>query len=305
MSFIALDTLEVKPSLLNRISINSTLSFKEPKFFSTDFNRELEKSLGNNFYQVIKTVNDYNQLFIDGVGKIKGDFNPFNILSVDAAKNIYDYNPKAKIIISIREPISFLRSFHFQSLFRMIENETNFLKALSLEEERRTNKNIPKYCHNPFYLYYSSLIEYKDQIKRFTDVFGNKKIKVFLFDDIVTDEYKVYQEVLLFLNAKNIDFVPPRPERNPSHSLRFAWLRRIIFTPPVRKWFYTRIPHRLFIVGGKTSQWIFKKQQDKPFVSEQEIARLKMRYKPNVDELNQFLSETGLIKQDIARLWNY
>ncbi len=234
---------------------------KEPKFFSSDFNRELEERLGKHYFQLIDSEEEYDKLFAEGVGKLKGDFNPFNILSAEAARNIFSYNPQARIIISIREPVSFLRSFHFQSLYRMIEDEPDFLKALSLEENRRVNQNIPKYCHNPFYLFYSSLVEYTGQIKRFTDLFGYERVKVYLFDDIMNDENGVFKDILCFLGVKDVDFQPAQPYRNPSHALRFAWLRKIIFAPPVTKWFYTKLPQPLLIVGGKISQQIFTRNR--------------------------------------------
>jgi len=278
---------------------------KEPKFFSSDFNRELKNNLGGDYYQVINSEEQYDALFVEGAGKIKGDFNPFNILSAEAATNIFNYNPHAKIIISIREPVSFLRSFHFQSLYRMIEDEPDFLKALSLEPERRANHNIPKYCHNPLYLFYSSLVEYTDQIRRFTDLFGYQNVKIYFFDDILKDEYGIFVDILHYLGVKDSHLRPVQPDRNPSHALRFVWLRRILFTPKVRKWFYTKIPPRIFTAAGKVSQRIFKRVEEKPFVSEEEIARLKVRFKPNVEQLNRFLGETGLVKSDVAALWGY
>lgn len=278
---------------------------KEPKFFSTDFNRKMESQLGENYYQIISSVEEYSLLFMGAGEKIKGDFNPFNIFSSEAAENIYNYNPNAKILISIREPVSFLRSFHFQSLFRMIEDEPDFLRALTLEESRQKGKNIPQYCHSPHYLYYSRLVEYKTHIKRFSDFFGFENVKIILFDDIIANEYGVYQDILRFLDAKNIDFIPPRPDRNPSHALRFAWLRKLLFNPPVKKWLYTHTPLQLLPYGAKISQRIFKKEQEKPFVSTRDIELLKERFKENVEELNIFLNENKLIEKELVKIWGY
>lgn len=278
---------------------------KEPKFFCTDINRELEKNLGKDYFQLIKSEQEYSKLYQSAENKIKGDFNPFNIFSEDAPRNIFRYNPDAKIIISIREPISFLRSFHYQSLYRLIEDEPDFLKALSLEESRRANRNIPKYCHYPFYLYYSSLIDYKKYIKRYSDIYTRGNIKIILFDDIEKNEISIYREILQFLNVTNLDYVPSKPDRNPSHALRFVWLRKILFTPFVQKWLHTNIPLPLLPVGAKISKKIFKKNQAKPFVSSEDIKRLKNKYKHNVYELSLFLSEEKFVNQDLLSIWEY
>jgi hypothetical protein len=278
---------------------------KEPKFFCTDINRQLKNNLGKNYFQLINSEDEYAYLFNNADNKIKGDFNPFNIFSEDAPRNILKYNPHAKILISIREPVSFLRSFHFQSLYRLIEDEPDFLKALSLEKNRRANKNIPKYCNYPFFLYYSSLIDYKKYISRFFDAFPLENIKIFLFDDIVKNEIGIYKDILHFLNVKNLDYEPTKPDRNPSHALRFAWLRKVLFTPSIQKWLHTVIPLRLMPVGAKVSKMIFKKNQKKPFVSNEDIKLLKTQYKSAVYELEDFLTKENLLDRDLIDTWGY
>jgi hypothetical protein len=278
---------------------------KEINFFNTDHNREVNKHLGANYFDLAQSKDDYLNFYQGGTDKIKGDFNPIYIFSEEAPKNIFKHNPAAKILISIREPVSFLRSFHFQSLYNMFENEPDFMRALALEESRRVGYNIPRYCHNPFHLYYSFLVEYKMHIKRLTDVFGYENVKIVLFDDIMKNETAEYQTILHFLNLKEIDFIPSKPDRNPSHALRFSWLRSIILNPRINKWLYTKIPQNLLPIGAKISQMIFKKKQEKPFVSKNDIVTLKSRFKSNVVELNNFLNETGLLDRDLLTLWNY
>jgi hypothetical protein len=278
---------------------------KELNFFNSDFILEFQKRLGENHFELINSINEYAQLFSDAGSRIRGDFTPVNVFSIDAPVNIFKYNPAAKIIISIREPVSFLRSFHFQSLYNLLEDEPDFLKALSLEELRRAGKHIPKYCHNPFYLFYSSLIEYKKYIKGYADVFGVENIRVILFDDILAHEYTIYKEILRFLGVSNLDFVPPKHDTNPSHALRFAGLRKFLFTPTVKKFLYTRTPKALLPLAGGMSQAFFKKNQEKPFVSKNDISLLKSKFKPAVKELSVFLNETNLLDRDLLVTWDY
>ena len=278
---------------------------KEINYFNSDRNREVKKRLGTDYFEMARSDDEYLNFFQDGAGRIKGDFNPAYIFSEDAPKRIFNHNPEAKILISIREPVSFLRSYHFQSLYNMFENEPDFLQALALEESRRAGNNIPQNCHDPFHLYYSSLIEYKNHIKRFTDIFSYKNIKVVVFDDILKNESSVYQSILNFLDVKKTDFIPPMADQNPSHTLRLAWLRAIVLHPRVNKWLYTKIPKRLLPFGARISQSIFKKKQEKPYVSRVDIDNLKSRFKPKVIEIDSFLNELGLVNQDLVSLWGY
>ncbi len=278
---------------------------KEINYFNSDHNREFEKQLGENYFQLAKSEAEYLNFFQGAADKLKGDFNPIYIFSEEAPQNIFKHNPAAKILIAVREPVSFLRSFHFQSLYNMIENEPDFLRALDLEESRRAGQNIPQYCHNPFQLYYSFLVEYQRHIKRFTDLFGYENVKVLLFDDILENEAMVYRTILDFLHVEAADFIPAKADRNPSHALRFAWIRGILFSPPIKKWLYTKTPQKLMPMGAKISQTLFKKKQEKPFVPKADIDRIKLRFKSNVAELDSFLNETGLLHQDLLTLWDY
>ena len=278
---------------------------KELNYFNSDHTREFQRRLGGDYFQLARTQADYAAFFQGPPGRLVGDFNPIYIFSEEAPRNISSYNPDARILISVREPVSFLRSFHFQSLYNMIEDEPDFLKALGLEASRRAGLNIPPYCHNPFYLYYSWLVEYRQHIERYVDVFGAKKVKVILFDDIMADETKSYREVLSFLNVQDQDFVPPRPDRNPSHALRFGRLRQLVFTPPIKKWLYTKTPRSLLPLGARISQRIFKKPQEKPFVSKANIDRLKLEFRSRVAELQAFLSDKDLLDRNLLSLWDY
>ena len=279
---------------------------KEFNFFNSDHTEEAKKHLGKNYFRLVESEQDYFSYFRKGVDKLKGDFTPINILSKEAPHNIFEYNPYAKIIVSVREPVAFLRSIHFQMYYNLIENEPDFLRALSMEKSRRAGKNIPEYCANPSYLFYSDFVEYKKHIQHYTDIFGFENVKILLFDDIVENEVNVYQETLRFLCLKDIGFIPPEPERNPSHALRFSWLRKIMFKPYIKQWLYKSTPQYLLPVGARISQKIFKKKQEKPFVSNKDIERLKMDFSSKVFELDTFFRANNILKKrSIQNLWGY
>jgi len=278
---------------------------KEINFFNTDHNREGREHLGANHFQLAESENEYLQYFQGSIDKIKGDVNPSYIFSTEAPQNIFKHNPETKILISLREPVSFLRSYHFQSLYNLVEDEPDFLRALSLEKSRRAGRNIPRHCHNYYQVYYSFLSSYKQHIKHFTDIFGFDKIKVLLFDDIVENEDKVYQDILRFLSVRELDFIPSKVDRNPSHALRFTRLRKIFLSPPVKKWLYTKLPKNLLPIGAGLSKMIFKKKQEKTFIAKTDIDQLKSQLSSNVIELNLFLNKTGLLNRDLLDIWDY
>ena len=79
----------------------------------------------------------------------------------------------------------------------------------------------------------------------------------------------------------------------------------MVLTPYVNKWLYTKIPPSLLPLGVKISHRIFKKKQEKPGVSQKELERIKLRFRPNVLELNTYLNATGLLTRDLVSLWQY
>ena len=81
--------------------------FKEPHFFGSDLIRK------NGAYDL--SLNNYKSLF-NSDKKIIGEASTFYIFSKNAAKEIYDFNPDAKIIIMLRNLVDLAYSLHSQLL---------------------------------------------------------------------------------------------------------------------------------------------------------------------------------------------
>jgi len=278
---------------------------KELNYFNTDHTSVIKQELGKNLPQLVASEADYQSLYVHPDCNFNGDFNPTYIYSEDAPKNIYKYNNNAKIIISIREPVSYLRSTHFQNLYNLAEDETDFLNALSLEPLRKQGKNIPQTCVLPFFLYYSELIQYQKFIRRYVEQFPLEQIKVILFDHIITDKMLVYQSLLAFLGVEDTAFRPPEPDRNPSHRLRFKFARKILLNPRVNKALLTIIPKKIMPLGVNISHKLFKKEDKKPPLSSEDVDKLKTQFISEVQLLSDYLQENGLIDVDLIKLWEY
>lgn len=182
---------------------------KEPRFFCKDritesekFRRENRKNLIKkwNFYPIL-TEKDYLDLFTGWENeKITGEASPQYLNSKVAAKEIRKFNPNAKIIIMLRNPVDWMYASHSQALKSGFETVSNFKKALELEEERKKG-NLPKLSLlvHPMRLLYFEGAKFAEQVKRYMDVFDRKQIKMIIFDDFRKDNAKVYREVLKFL----------------------------------------------------------------------------------------------------------
>lgn len=281
--------------------------YKEPKFFCTDFHRESDEYHGKQVNYPIRTLDKYHQLYENAKeDQILGDCSPHYTYSKEAAKNIYEYNSEAKIIIFLREPVSFLRSLHFDSLHALNETEEDFLKALELEEMRKKGKQIPEKISTPSYLYYSEWVKYKEQIKRYVDLFGNDKVKIVFLKQIIQDQAKVYKEILKFLEVKDTEFVPDFDvTKNQSKTLRFGGLFNRLKHSFVWHIITKLVPVKFYSLLNSFFEKFFFKKASKPEISEDTLRKIKKSLLDEVKELNSYLNSKGLIDFDLVNFWGY
>ena len=163
--------------------------YKEPSFFST-----LHKRLG---------LEDYLNIFKNADDKYRciGEASTAYLTDHTSAKKIYEYNPKSKILIILRNPADRAYSLYTWMVQEGYEWAGTFEKALQLESIRR-NKNIPTFFEPEYYwnyMYYSSGLYFK-QIKRYYDLFDKINILIMKFDELVKSPDTVYKKVCHFLN---------------------------------------------------------------------------------------------------------
>jgi len=130
-----------------------------------------------------------------------GEASPSYLRSAAAASRIAEVQPAARIIAILREPASFLRSFHLQSLHNHIENEKDLRKALALEQDRREGRRIPRYSHSPEALMYRDHVRYVEQLRRYHAVFPPEQVLVLIYDDFRRDNQGTLRTVLRFLDV--------------------------------------------------------------------------------------------------------
>jgi hypothetical protein len=172
---------------------------KEPNYFAKDFCHDTDPQ--RCFYR--RTEAEYLDLYASArPDQVCGEASACYIYSQVAAAEIAQFNPAAKLIFILREPVSFLRSYHLQLLKNTPQDgETvkDFAKALALEPERKQGKKIPSQCLIPEFLYYTERVKYAQQLQRFYQHFPPEQIKVFIYDDWMNDNSAVYRDILAWV----------------------------------------------------------------------------------------------------------
>jgi hypothetical protein len=185
---------------------------KEIRFFTPELRSRFQQPGSGRRPQ---TLEQYLAMFASaGPQQRLGEASPSYLRSTTAASRIAEVQPAARIIAILREPASFLRSFHLQSLHNHIETEKDLRKAIALEADRREGKHIPRYSHSPDALMYCQHVRYVEQLRRYHAVFAPEQVLVLIYDDFRRDNQDTLRRVLRFLDVDDalaIDAVETPP----------------------------------------------------------------------------------------------
>jgi hypothetical protein len=163
-------------------------SQKEPDFFS---DTSLQKQKLYYAKNRINTIEKYNSLFRREDIILRGDASVSYLFYEDVSSKIIKYNPKAKIIIMLRNPID--RAFsHYLMDYS--------LGLISLSFEEIIKKQSKHKNAHLFYQQYIEVSEYALQVKRYLDVFKKEQIFFIDYDDFKNNTFDVVNRILIFLN---------------------------------------------------------------------------------------------------------
>ncbi|MCD4759911.1 sulfotransferase domain-containing protein [archaeon] len=279
---------------------------KEPHFFCKDFHKlsdKFHKRKTKNFYE-FRTIKEYSNLFKKTNKKIIGEASTNYLYSKTSAKDIYNFNKNAKIIIMLREPVAFLYSLHSQYVNEDVENK-NFEDALKLESTRKKNYNLlSKNLRCPSYVFYSERIKYAEQIERYLKIFPKKNIKIILFDNFKKDNEKIYKEVLQFLEIDD-SFTPNFKIIHGSKKPKSKILNKFFRNPYLKNIPKSILPPKIYDKLQLKVQKVLMKKEKRKLINLKTKSKLMKKFKPEVIKLNKLLKEEGFIKEDLIKLWGY
>lgn len=168
---------------------------KELNYFADDF-PNVQKI-------AFKSPNDYLELFKDADDRhlAVGEASPFYLFSNVAFQNMHAFNPDASVILSLRNPVDFIQSYHQLNLSLLREDEPDLARAWNLQELRRQNQHLPKAAREPELLMYGEIGQFSKHIERLFKVFPREHVKTILLDDLAINTIGVYEDILDFLNV--------------------------------------------------------------------------------------------------------
>jgi hypothetical protein len=281
---------------------------KEPQFFAR--NPKPPAPHTSRFAQTgrgLETLDDYLSLFAAAKPEQRvGEASTFYLWSRAAPQRIAEAQPGARIIAILREPASFIRSVHLQTLQNHAESEKDLRKAIALEDERRAGRNIPMGAHWPETLMYTDRVRYVDQLRRYHAVFPRQQVLVLIYEDFKRDNEATVRTVLRFLEVDDTHPIELL-EANATIGVRstnLVALRRAV----------VRGEHPVARAARETLKGLTSKQlrrallypawrrvlyTDPPPADEHLLSELRVRFKPEVLALSEYLD------RDLVSLWGY
>ncbi len=195
---------------------------KEPTYFASDFPD----------FREMKTETDYLNLFIDAQNhhKILLEGSAMYMYSQEALENIKHFNPDAKLIAMVRNPVELTYSYHSQLLYSRDEDEVDFEKAWTMALLSGNRQPLPKFNREPKFLHYHEVAKLGEQIERVLQWFPKQQLMIIFFDDFKKDTDGLYRKTLEFLD------LPYHPANlvplNKNKQQRFQWIANITERPP-------------------------------------------------------------------------
>ena len=168
---------------------------KELHYFNTDFSLKQRR-----FHK----ESDYLEVFREAeTFKAVGEGSVLYLYSKNAVPNILKFNPKAKFIIMVRNPLELAISSHAQSIKSGRENIKDFKAAWNMQEIRKMGEKIPKTCTDPQLLQYGERCKLGEQIEKVLSLVPKERVLIIFYDDFKANTVIVYRNVLKFLDLPN------------------------------------------------------------------------------------------------------
>ena len=174
----------------------------------------------------------YFGMFADAADTpVRGESSVFYMLSHVAAERIAAFDPTARILVMLRDPVEVIASHHSQIVFEGYEPVKDLATAVGMETERRANAQSGPIQGRQRVQFYREVVGFSEQIERFLAVFPRDQVYICLFDDLRRDTAATYRNILTFLGV-DPEFRPDFAVHNANKVIRFPALRTLLRESP-------------------------------------------------------------------------
>jgi hypothetical protein len=272
---------------------------KEPTYFATDVFEESDAFYGSRKYWEFRTEAEYEVAFAHcRPGQLRGDASTLYLHSKVAASNLYAANPDLKVIMMLREPVSFMHSLHMQYVNQTMEDEIDFARALAKEELRKSGRCVPPRVRCPSHVFYRERARYSNQLERYYAVFPRDNILAMTMEEFREDNEGHYRRVLELIGV-DPEHVPSFAVVHPSTAPRSRRVNQVLNTPALKRALFKVLgPVRYGTVKRWVAGLVLREQPRAELPSALERV-LRDEFGPEVDQVSRILG------RDLRPIWGY
>jgi hypothetical protein len=265
---------------------------KEPHYFC--YRDKINQFMGPGDKKICKQMVvdnevEYQSLFELSQGqKILGESTATYLHIAGTAKKIYDYNPNAKILISLRNPVDRAISA-YNHLIRDGREFLDFGDALKVENQRLSDGWMPFWGYQQQSFYYENVHEY-------LELFGSDNVKIIIYERDFQDVEKLLCSIQMFLGVE-IESLDYKFKDNISGIPKYKLLHEQLRRPnSLLKPFYKLIPKNIRReLKNRLNEKNLKVSKEIPLLIKQE---LKNSFTDDVEKLDE-------IVPDVKNFWGY
>lgn len=256
---------------------------KEPLYFARDLDVPAE--------WCVRDDRRYVELFAkaDPAAKRLGEASVWYLFSKTAASEIHAFDPNARIIIMLRDPIDAMYSLHGQFLWNCNDDILDFEQALAAQPDRKAGRQVPPEAHIPAALQYTDVMTFYPQVLRYIETFGRENVHIILFDDFATDTAGEYRKVLEFLDV-DPHFVPPFSIVNAAKPITPGFNRFFARRPRLRQIIRNLIPVSILRSLNKLLPFLVRTVRRPSTIDPRLRNRLLVQFEPGIQALEELLN---------------
>ena len=195
---------------------------KEPKFFCTD----LQTTGG------VYEPEAYRELFEAAPpGALTGEASGMYLYSTVAIPLLMQHNPKARVIVSLRDPLDAAQSLHAARWSHGHENLQDFEDAWNAQAERLAGQRLPLHWPDPVTLQYGAIYRYAAQVRRVIEHVPPQQRHFIIYEEFFAEPAVHFPRLLRFLGLPPVSDVE-FPVVNATRAARSQRVDRWLREPP-------------------------------------------------------------------------
>ncbi|MDG1660872.1 MAG: sulfotransferase [Winogradskyella sp.] len=253
---------------------------KEPNFFSDVDSPNTEDyklpKLGEKYHaKIIKDINVYNALYSDAKNsQLKGDTSPSYVWDINVANKLFEHNPKAKIIMSLRHPVDRAYSHYIMNYYTGVDKKHSFEEALNAKKNQVWGS-----CNE-----YLEMGMYYNQVKAYFDVFPKEQIKVMVYENWTENLEEEIKNLYDFLGIKITDSVfNSTTERNRIQPVKNLYLLNFLRQNKIKEKVKSVINQDRI---DKLKYYFFSDSKEIEKINPELRRKLSPNFKEDIDKLN-------------------